>query len=106
MTIINLTPHELNVIRIDGTTLTLAPSGTIARIAESRVHVDTINSIGVTKVTYGQIEGLPGPQAGVLYIVSALVAQVASRVDVLSPGPLSRGQNGQPVGCQGLTAWV
>ena len=36
------------------------------------------------QVTFGDIAGLPDPVAGTLYVVSALVAQAARRVDVVS----------------------
>lgn len=103
---INVTPHALNVRRMDGSTLVLPPSGSVARVATEALLVDTVDGIPVHRVAYGHLEGLPEAQAGVLYIASQLAAQAAAaqgRIDVLFPGPLIRGEDGQPVGCQGLS---
>lgn len=60
--------------------------------------------IAVTRAVYGDITGLPEPQEGVIYIVSALVALAARREDVLFPGPAIRDAEGRIVACRGLSA--
>lgn len=106
MNIVNLTPHMLNVRRTDGTWLDVPPSGQVARVSENRTHVQVqgFDGIAVTVATYGQVENLPDPQDGVIFIVSALVLQrVPHRRDVFAPGTLIRNDAGQPVGCDGLS---
>lgn len=90
MEIINLTPHTIIVIceAENGQIIhgEFKPSGQVARVkAEQRV-VDVIDGIPVVKTEFAEIEGLPGPEAGKIYLVSSLVAQAASgRSDVVAP---------------------
>lgn len=102
MTIVNLTPHALNIITGTGT-VTVPPSGAVARCATASVEAGEHEGIPLARTTYGEVVGLPAPEAGTLYVVSALVrAAVPHRADVASPGELVRGPDGQPVGCKGL----
>jgi hypothetical protein len=106
---VNLTPHALNVLRIDGTTVDLPPSGEVARVGTSRVQTGEAEGIGLFTTTFGAVTGLPPGGAappGTGYIVSGIVAghpSVRDRVDVFSPGELVRDAAGQPIGCRGLT---
>ena len=118
----NLTPHSISVFAADGKTLlvTVPPSGVIARVTVSRVETgvvpiepdaaailrhDPLAGIPVYVGTYGAVTGLPAPDLGTVYIVSAMVRQaVQTRRDVLSPGELIRDAAGQPLGCRGLEA--
>jgi len=53
--------------------------------------------------SYGRVEGLPEPETGVLYLVSAVVrAAVPGRADVASPGDLVRDGEGNVIGCRHL----
>lgn len=105
--IINLTPHAINIVVAPGApTLELPPSGLVARVTESMEEV-VPSPLGkdcpVFRATYGEVEGLPAPLGGAVYVVSAMVrAAVPNRKDVFSPGKLIRDENGQPIGCQGL----
>lgn len=66
-------------------------------------------TIPTSRTTYGAVQTqtgqpVPEPEEGVFYVVSALVRLAApERTDFLSPGPLVRGADGQPIGCRGLT---
>lgn len=101
--LINLTPHEVNIITPSGV-IDIPASGAVARCSQSSEQVTTINGIPVTKQVFGEVVDLPEPQNGVFYIVSRLVAAAApERRDLLIPGPLVRGDNGQPIGCNGLS---
>jgi len=100
MNIINLTPHTITETI---TAQSFAPSGQVARIRQSSELTDTINGIMVYTTTYGAVEGLPEPEEGIIYIVSAMcLAGVEGRTDVVAPGNLLRDENGQPIGCQGF----
>jgi hypothetical protein len=104
MTIINLTPHTINIERADGTLIEVAPSGTVARCAETRAERPAIEGVGVTLAQFGEVEGLPAPQLGKIFVVSALVlAQVPHRADVFAPGPAVRDEQGRIIGCVGLS---
>lgn len=100
--LVNLTPHEIRIIREDQEVV-IQPSGTIARCQVEQRVIGSVNGIPVYKASYGQVENLPDPQEGVIYIVSALVAQaVPNRKDVLIPFDSVRDQNGKIVGCKAL----
>lgn len=62
---INLTPHDIKLN--DGTIY--PASGKIARVANTFSNFCN----GIAKVFYGDIENLPEPKRGTMYIVSAMV---------------------------------
>ena len=75
----NYTPHTISLN--DGTQF--PPMG-LARVANTFTEfVD-----GICEVHFGDIQGLPEPQEGVLFVVSALVlsaAKAAGRTDCVAP---------------------
>lgn len=107
MNIVNLTPHTINIRKTDGAFLNIPASGAIARREETRETLSGLDGIGISRASYGAVTGLPDPQDNTIYVVSALVLsapEVAGRTDVFAPGQLIRGDNGQPIGCDGLSA--
>jgi len=61
--------------------------------------------IDIYRETYGQVEGLPGPEDGTLYIVSALVRlALPERKDLVSPGECVRDSQGRVVSCYSLVS--
>ena len=117
MRIINLTPHSLNLHGIDANSpiaalvVNVPPSGTVARLAVSRTACGEIAASGgirltVSRITFGEIAGLPVPEAGTVFVVSALVAEAAKRSDVFSPGELVRDEAGVVTGANGLCAYA
>lgn len=106
MEFVNLTPHALN-IHSGGKVITLPPSGIVARVAQTFQH-DYLKSqefgIDIFETNYGEVENLPEPKQGIIFIVSGLVKQAVKRQDVLSPGELVRDSQGRPTGCKGLRA--
>jgi hypothetical protein len=109
MKIINLTPHALTIVGENGT-LVVPPSGQVARLAVTRTALDPVLVDGVTLTVslpvMGEVEGLPPIEAGVILVVSALVAGVVNRPDVMSPGELIRDDSGNVIGARGLCAYV
>lgn len=101
--VLNMTPHALNIIQSDGSTLTVAPSGFVPRCSSTEVVDGAIGLINITKQTLGEVEGLPESLPGTFYIVSRLVASAANRPDLLVPGPLVRDDQGRVIGCKGLS---
>jgi hypothetical protein len=75
---VNLTPHTINITN----GAAYEASGVVARVANAHTPFD---ENGVASIEWGEVTGLPAPQDGVIYIVSALVAQAAKRPDVVSP---------------------
>jgi len=99
---VNLTPHTLNIHTTAGGVVTIAPSGTVARVATVSEEAEPVGGIPTCTTTFGEVTGLPSPVEGTVFIVSGMVASAAPRGDVLSPGDLVRDENGRPVGCRGL----
>ena len=104
--LVNLTPHAVTVVLPSGDTVTLPPSGTVARCSTcstSSEVVEEVNGIPVSRVSYGEVVGLPEATEGTMFVVSALVrSAVPHRKDVASPGDLVRDAGGNVVGCKGL----
>ncbi len=99
---VNLTPHEITLVREDGEVVKIPPSGQVARVKVEQEVVNEINGIPIVKTTFGDIEGLPEPQEGKIFIVSSIVAQAAARTDVVAPDTSPQGvirdENGRIVG--------
>lgn len=104
MKIVNLTPHAINFLREDNSVLaTIEPSGTIARASQTRETVGSINDIAVNQCSYGEVTGLPDPQDGTIYLVSALTAQACrNRDDVFITDDAVRDDAGRIIGCRAI----
>lgn len=108
MKIVNLTPHALNFIGADGEAVLTVPSSGVARAKQFRFDVGSIEAGGavlpVIHTTYWEVEGLPEPEPGMIYVVSALTAQAApKRADVYVTDEAVRDGAGRVIGCRGLT---
>ena len=108
-TLINCTPHTVNIHRENGSVLTVEPSGEFARVATNieNIKVPGIEGIKVGKTTFDttKVDGLPAPEEGVIYIVSLITLNALKgiRSDLVAPGNLIRDEKGNIVGCDGLT---
>ena len=111
MRLVNLTPHPIALISPTGEQVTVPSSGTVARVAERMESLGEVVVEGVVvpvvKRSFGELEGLPEPEPGVLYVVSALVAEAAWRVgrsDVVGLADFVRDEQGRVVGARALVA--
>lgn len=104
MQFINLTPHAINFIGEDDSVLrTVEPSGTLARVSTKTVTIGDIDGIPVTATEFMEVDGLPEPKWGTVYIVSSVVAQrVPNRLDVFIPNESVRDDKGRIIGCRSL----
>lgn len=109
MNIVNLTPHPLNLMPEgpDGPTVTIPPSGQVARCTVDRVQVGAVTvdgiSVPVNQTRFGKVENLPEPQPDTIYIVSAIVAQaVPDRPDVFVVDDAVRDEQGRIIGARAL----
>ena len=109
MKIKNLTPHSLTIVGANGT-LVVPPSGIVARLAVTRTELSPVIVDGVllpvSLPVMGEVKDLPVAEAGVIFVVSALVAGAVNRSDVASPGELIRDAAGNVIGAKGLCAYV
>lgn len=98
---VNLTPHTINV---EG--LGALPSQGMARCATTRETLPSVAGVRLVRQAFGQVEGLPEPVEGTVYVVSALAlsALSGSRADVVAPdtGPDAVRENGQIVAVRGF----
>lgn len=99
---VNLTPHMLRLN--DGRVL--IPAAPAPRVAASFSEFDAAD--GITEQKFGEITGLPEPQAGKFLVVSGmlLTALAGSRRDVVAPAtghPDVVRENGQIVSVPGFT---
>lgn len=109
MKIVNLTPHTVNIIDEKGNvTRSYEPSGTVARVSTVSQEVGTLDGVPVVRTSYGDVEGLPDPQNGTVYLVSLVVGQALAgkRDDIYgpdtSPESVVRDNQGQIVGVRRL----
>jgi hypothetical protein len=101
-TLVNLTPHVINVMHADGSIQNISSSG-LARCAEQRNIVGNIDGIDLYAVSYGEVSGLPEQTEDTYFIVSMPVRLALPwRLDLLSPGELVRDSEGKPIGCKGF----
>ncbi len=86
---VNLTPHEIVIFDNEGKNIIkrIPPSGQVARVSVKRTKVAEIGGVPVFRTEYGEVEGLPEPKEGTVYIVSILVLQAlrGRRKDVIAP---------------------
>lgn len=101
----NLTPHDINIVSQDGSPVATIPySGTVARVRQTTVPAGTIDGIPITRSEFGEVTGLPEPQAGIYYVVSLATAKAAAhRDDLLVTNQAVRDEHGNILGCQSLS---
>ena len=78
---INCTPHA--IMLNDGRRF--EPSGSVARVSQK---ISEFDELGIATQSFGEVQGLPEPSDGTIYIVSAMVlgrAQAEGRTDVVAP---------------------
>lgn len=111
MNIVNLTPHTINIYDLDcNPLLNVAPSGLVARIAESKEDYSYIEAnktaIPTAKIVLSdEVVGLPQEISDdTIYIVSLVTYLQISprRSDVYIIGEAIRNEKGQTIGCIGL----
>ena len=89
MEFVNLCPHAISVMGADGEVKIFPPSGSIARVAAKATPIAPIAGFSVSVTVYGDVTGLPAPEAGKVFIVSGVVLEavkaVAPRPDVVAP---------------------
>ena len=112
-TLVNLTPHALDILMSDGSTTKVLPSGLPpVRLKETTEERGTVvlaeGKVNIVAKKFGAVENLPETQDGVVYVVSGIAATAIwelfpeRRADVFIPGAAVRDQDGKIIGCQGL----
>ena len=105
--LVNLTPHPVKLIT-DGGKIVVLPSGKVARVKESVSDSASIRILGkeveLVYIRTGEVENLPEPEAGKLYIVSRPIAMALAgkRKDVVVPDDFIRDEKGNIIGARRL----
>ena len=122
MKIVNLTPHDLRIISMNGSDRTLPKSGKVMRCEVSRTQEDFIDGIPVNKTEFGAITcyepnpdnlwiydkvvDVPAAEEGTYYVVSLACAQALKVIgrfeDILVTDDAVRDQTGRIIGCRAL----
>jgi len=90
MKLVNLTPHSIALHLPTGEVLTLPSSG-VARVATLPREEQSFPGLPVPVLSapvWGQVEGLPSPVEGMIYLVSGVVLEAlrgSGRGDVFAP---------------------
>ena len=101
---INLTPHNVNVVREGEIILVIEPSGTIARCKQETKEIGMLANIPITETVFGEVENLPAPKENTYFIVSRLVLSACKdRKDLLVPNELVRDEEGNIIGCSSFS---
>lgn len=121
MKLVNLTPHAITLhVGLfdeehpygDEKQITIEPSGTVARVTEEstpthRLNLDDQIEVWVHERRFGEVEGLPEKEEGVVLLVSSIVASAAThRDDLYVPYPLIRDDEGKVIGAAGIAKAV
>ena len=101
--VINLTPHDVVIQRVDGSFETIKSSGE-ARITTFFQVTKLIRGIRVGQTVAGGITGLPEPAEDTLYIVSLIFLKyVRDRFDLVAPNEQVRDEHGKVLYAKSLT---
>jgi hypothetical protein len=102
----NLTPHEV-VVDAGSGTVRLPPSGVVARCTTTRDILEHVSvedvAVPLTRVRVVECQDLPQPEAGVMLMVSRLVAEARpDRADLVVPDDAIRDDQGRIVAVRAL----
>ena len=101
--VINLTPHDVVIQKVDGTFETIPSSGE-ARITTLYQVTKIIRGIKIGQTVAGGITGLPEPKEDTLYIVSLIFLKyVRDRFDLVAPNEQVRDEKGRVLYAKSLT---
>ena len=100
--IINLTPHNVDIVCDNGNVITYNPSGIIARCSQNTIKIGDVNGIPLTQTSFGVVVDLPQPQKDTIFIVSRLVLNACKGVrdDLIVPNDIVRDDQGNIIGCK------
>lgn len=106
--VVNLTPHAITVMdENDQVLVVYPPCGTFARLVSEFDAAQVFGEVPLGALRFGQVDGLPEPQAGVMHLVSLLVKLAApNRPDLAVVVNEVRDKSGRIVGCRGFATDV
>lgn len=104
MKLVNRCPHHVRLIRMDGTSIDLAPESPAIRLEVVEEVAGYVEDVPIVVVRH-VLPALPPPGPGTLLIVSSLVrAAFPNRRDLVSPAKQTYDENRVVTGCCALSA--
>lgn len=107
--IINLTPHDVNIVREGKVIATIPASGAVARLATDTAICGGVEvngfTIPLTKTIFGRVENLPEEKEDTILIVSQLIKnspECQNRTDLVVPTEMVRDDDNNIIGCRSL----
>ena len=82
---LNLTPHAIAIILDSGETLTVPPSGTVARVTTHEEEIAPLGRISIIKRVLGKAEGLPEGTDQPILVSAMVLAAVPGRPNTYAP---------------------
>ena len=102
MEIRNFTPHVVNLL-VNGELVEIPVYGPAPRVSSHELPIEGDFPFESVKVVYGDINGLPPEEEGVVLIVSKMCCDAApERRDLWYPTRLIRDEEGRIIGCGAL----
>lgn len=112
MKLINLTGRKLDIYNKEGKEIIVSiPSDGTATVQVSRTECGKVGDFALHRTKYGEIEGLPEPENGTIYIVNFFVLNALryhnmDRSDCVSPDTAAqsviRNEYGHVIGIRGF----
>lgn len=102
--ILNLTPHEITIVRENGEVIhSIEPEKDAAKLGIKRVLDVPIDGIPISKIVFGAPENLPEAKEGVFLIVPHFIKSAYPlRTDLLVTAETVKNHKGKTVGCKSL----
>jgi hypothetical protein len=87
ITLVNLMKHDCTCSFPEPWgSFVVKPSGVEATVSTKEVEGTLLGgTLPIVSVVYGEVQNLPDPEAGIMYIVNAMVFERSSRKDLLAP---------------------
>lgn len=104
--LINLTPHPIVLMDTNGQVVETIESTGFARAKQENTSIGSVNGFPLSQVRFGEPEGMPAPQDGVLFVVSQITANALKdqgrTEDILIVDQAVRDDQGRIIGCRGF----
>ena len=118
MKVVNLTPHDINLMDKDFHIIEVIKSSGSARVIERKEAIGELLGVPIYETKFSGMVGLPEPEPGTIYIVSRIVVEAckATRIDLVTTSQIVRQDEngslsshlfakGKIVGCHSFSKW-
>lgn len=107
MSIVNLTKWKINLVRKNGESIVIPPSGEELKVQQDLQEIDEIDGVPVNQTQYSKTPkgGLPPKKEGTIYLVSVVALQSLppERDDFFSVDKALKDESGKIVGHRALS---